>query len=265
MQVLPVISAKGGVGKTTVAANLSTTLAELGRRVLAIDLDPQSALRLHLAPDPGSLQGGLASVVRRERSWRDAMVQGRQGVLLLPFGDLEDEGLVTLEQHLASHPNWLGELLSSFALPQDTLVIVDTPPGPSVYLQQVLRLSRINIVPLLPDAGSVAAAPLLEQRIARYCSPRADFIGNAYILNQTDPGRRLNHDVQQLLRQKLADELLGIVHLDAAVSEALASALPVRHYAPWSQATQDFADCTARLLQRLAQADAPAASLARQG
>ncbi|MDA7415671.1 cellulose biosynthesis protein BcsQ [Xenophilus arseniciresistens] len=264
MQVLPVISAKGGVGKTTVAANLSTTLAELGRRVLAIDLDPQSALRLHLAPEPASQRGGLASVMRRERNWRDAMVHGRQGVLLLPFGDLDDDGLISLEQHLAGHPNWLGELLASFSLPDDTLVIVDTPPGPSVYLQQVLRLSRINIVPLLADAGSVAAAPLLEQRVARYCVPRADFIGNAYVLNQTDPGRRLNHDVQKLLRQKLGDEVLGTVHLDPAVSEALASALPVRQYAPWSQSAQDFADCAAHLLRRLAPVSAPASQAMRQ-
>ncbi|WP_225784864.1 cellulose biosynthesis protein BcsQ [Xenophilus sp. Marseille-Q4582] len=256
MQLIPVVSAKGGVGKTTVAANLSTTLAESGRRVLAIDLDPQSALRFHLAPDPGCADGGLASVLRRQRSWRDAMVPGRQGVVLLPFGQLDDEPLVALEQHLAAHPGWLGELLAGFALPSDTLVIVDTPPGPSVYLQQVLRLSRLNVVVMLADAGSAAAAPLLEQRIERYCRPRPDFAGNAYLLNQTDPGQRLNNDVLNLQRRRLQAEWLGTVHLDPGVSEALASAMPVRQYAPWSQAAQDFAACAERLLQRLAAADA---------
>ena len=258
MPLLPVISAKGGVGKTTVAANLCVTLAERGRRVLAIDLDPQSALRFHLGLDPAPTDGGLASVLRRQRSWREALVPARQGVVLLPFGSLEDEQLVALEQHLAAHPDWLADVLAGFALPPDTLVIVDTPPGPSVYLQQVLRLSRLNIVTMLTDAGSVAAAPLLEQRIDRYCRPRPDFAGNAYVLNQTDPGRRLNSDVLALQRQRLQAELLGTIHLDAAVSEALASAQPVRQYAPASQAAQDIATCTDRLLQRLAAADARA-------
>lgn len=258
MQLLPVISAKGGVGKTTLAANLASTLAESGRRVLAIDLDPQNALRFHLAQDPAVAEGGLASVLRRQRSWRDAMVPGRQGVVLLPFGNLDDEQLVALEQHLAAQPGWLGEVLAGFALPQDTLVIVDTPPGPSVYLQQVLRHSRLNIVAMLADAGSMAAAPLLEQRIERYCRPRPDFLGNAYVLNQTDPGRRLASDVLTLQRQRLQGEWLGAVHLDAAVSEALASAQPVRQYAPWSQAAQDLAEYADRLLQRLAAAPAPA-------
>ena len=264
MVLLPVISAKGGVGKTAVAANLCTTLAEGGRRVLAIDLDPQNALRFHLTQDPASTAGGLASVLRRQRNWREAMVPGRQGVVLLPFGSLEDEQLVALEQHLAAHPHWLRDLLASFALPPDTLVIADTPPGPSVYLQQVLRVSRLNIITMLADAGSMAAAPLLEPRIDKYCRPRPDFIGNAYVLNQTDPGRRLSSDVLDLMRQRLQGELLGTVHLDPAVSEALASALPVRQYAPWSQAAQDFAECAARLLQRLDGASAPAAPAAER-
>ncbi|RYF63620.1 MAG: cellulose synthase operon protein YhjQ [Comamonadaceae bacterium] len=256
MQLLPVISAKGGVGKTTVAANLCTSLAERGQRVLAIDLDPQNALRFHLALDPMAVDTGLASVLRRQRGWREAMVPGRHGVVLLPFGNMEDAQLVALEQHLAAHTGWLGEVLAGFALPEDTLVVVDTPPGPSVYLQQVLRHSRLNIVTMLADAASVAAAPLLEHRIDQYSRPRADFAGNAYVLNQADPGKRLNHDVLAMLRTRLQAELLGTVHLDAAVSEALASALPVRQYAPLSQAAQDFADCTARLQQRLAAANA---------
>ncbi|RYF75871.1 MAG: cellulose synthase operon protein YhjQ [Comamonadaceae bacterium] len=256
MQLIPVISAKGGVGKSTVTANLCTTLAEQGRRVLAIDLDPQNALRFHLAEDPADADAGLASVLRRQRNWREAMVPGRQGVVLLPFGNMEDAQLVALEHHLATQTGWLGEVLAGFGLPEDTLVVADTPPGPSVYLQQVLRHSRINVVTMLTDAGSLAAAPVLEHRVDQYSRPRAEFAGNAYVLNQVDPGKRLNHDVLTMLRQRFQNELLGTVHQDQAVSEALASAQPVRQYAPLSQAAQDFSECATRLVQRLTAADA---------
>jgi chromosome partitioning protein len=58
MTVIAVISPKGGVGKTTVAVNLASTLAAGGRAVRLVDLDPQNALRLHLGADPAD-PGGL--------------------------------------------------------------------------------------------------------------------------------------------------------------------------------------------------------------
>ena len=63
MPVVAVIGAKGGVGKTTLAANLSTSLAEAGHPVLAIDLDPQNALRFHLALDRTACEFGLAGAL----------------------------------------------------------------------------------------------------------------------------------------------------------------------------------------------------------
>lgn len=251
MHVIAVIAAKGGVGKTTVTANLCTTLAEAGHQVLAIDMDPQNALRFHLSDDIQACESGLASALTGERSWTDVIQPGRAGTLLLPFGTLDDQHQIELEQYLAASPSWLGDTLTSFGLPAETLVLIDTPPGPSVYLQQTLRVTNFNVVAMLPDAGSFATLPITHRMIEKYCTLRENFLGTSYLVNQVDPGKRLNRDVLEALRADLGPQMLGVVHQDQAVSEALASALNVRSYAPFSQAAQDFSECARVLLERL--------------
>ena len=74
MKVITVVSAKGGVGKTTLAANLASVIAARGRRVLALDLDPQNALRLHfrnwvmkdVAPPPNWRFAGASALTSWE-------------------------------------------------------------------------------------------------------------------------------------------------------------------------------------------------------
>lgn len=256
MPVVSVIAAKGGVGKTTVTANLCIALADAGRAVLAIDLDPQNALRFHLAEDIGAAEAGFVDAASGARSWTQSMQRGRSGVVLLPFGTIDDEQQVALEGHLAAHPRFLADALASFQLPPDTFVFLDTPPGPSVYLQQALRVSNLNVVTVLADAGSFATLPIVERMVDKYCRTRADFVANTCVVNQVDPSRRLNRDVLQQLRVDLGARLLGVVHQDQAVCEALASATTVRHYAPHCQAAEDFARCAAGLLERLAPAPA---------
>ena len=59
MIVVAIVSAKGGVGKSTIAANLAVALNRHARTVLAVDLDPQNALHLHLGGKPQDI-GGLS-------------------------------------------------------------------------------------------------------------------------------------------------------------------------------------------------------------
>lgn len=63
MAVIAAIGVKGGVGKTTIAANLCTTLAQAGHPEPAPDLDPQNALRIHLATDREACRRGLAEAI----------------------------------------------------------------------------------------------------------------------------------------------------------------------------------------------------------
>ena len=72
-RVLAVANQKGGVGKTTTAVNLGASLAELGYRVLVIDLDPQANATTGLGLDPRSIETSMYDVILRELPLEDCI------------------------------------------------------------------------------------------------------------------------------------------------------------------------------------------------
>jgi chromosome partitioning protein len=83
-RVLAVANQKGGVAKTTTVATLGSALAELGQRVLLIDLDPQACLTFSLGIDPEDLELSVHHVLTKGVSPSEVMATTEDGVDLLP-------------------------------------------------------------------------------------------------------------------------------------------------------------------------------------
>jgi chromosome partitioning protein len=83
-RVIAVANQKGGVAKTTTVASLGVALAELGRRVLLVDLDPQACLTFSLGLDPESIELSVHDVVLGRVSAAVAISQTDDGPFLLP-------------------------------------------------------------------------------------------------------------------------------------------------------------------------------------
>lgn len=250
MSVVVVVSMKGGVGKTSVTANLAVAMAaELGEGfVSTVDLDPQNALHLHLGLDALERQSVCRQSLRR-RNWRDVLVGSDYGVNCIPYGVVSEAEREAFENILASEPDWLGRQLAQSGLGEDDVVLIDLPPGPSVYLNQAFACADLVLIVLLPDAGSYSTIVAMESWIEQMRFQRPD-LETVYLLNQMDEAVRLNRDMGEVLRQRLGKRLLPVgIHRDEAVSEALAFLQPVLVYDPRSQATQDFQRLASCLLE----------------
>jgi len=251
MKVIAIVSAKGGVGKTTLTANLATALQREGvATLLVVDMDPQNALGLHFGADPRSLAGVSRASLAGE-DWGSVCVQSPSGVHVLPYGVVNESDRVAFERHLDAHPNWLVQQLQGLALPEDAVVLIDTPPGPSVYMQQALSAAQVVVVVSLPDAASYAALALMQRLVHTYCTPRPDFSETLYVLNQVDGARQLSKDITRVMQDNLGERLVGVVHEDQAVREALAYDQSVLEYDPQGQAADDLRKCARVLAQRL--------------
>ena len=81
---LAVANQKGGVAKTTTVASLGAALAELGHRVLLVDLDPQACLTFSLGIDPEDLELSVHHVLTKGLAPGEVIIETDDGVDLLP-------------------------------------------------------------------------------------------------------------------------------------------------------------------------------------
>ncbi len=240
---------KGGVGKTSVCVNLACALAKRwGDGVTVVDLDPQGAAPWHLGVG-GSVVDGVCQRTLANKSWRGAALRSEWGVDCVPYGVVSHEERKAMEAIISSEPGWLAKGLKQVSK-DSGLVLVDTPPGPSPYLRQVLRTCDLLLVVLLADAGSYATVRSLQamlQDLGGETAPPA-----IYLVNQLDAADRFAGDVSAVLRQQVGSALSAIpIHYDEAMREAVAFQRPVLQYDPHGQASYDLDKLSRWLVREL--------------
>lgn len=250
MKIISVVSAKGGVGKTTVTATLAHALARQGARVLVLDLDPQNALALHFGIHPNE-QRGLSRATLAQQTLRSVVMESASGAFIVPYGIVNEDDRGRFERLVENRTDWLNNHIQSLGLPNDTLVLIDTPPGPSVYMKHALHCANLVVVVTLSDAASYATVPMMQRLVQTYCMNRPDFLDCLYVVNQVDKSLQLSKDVTHLMMETFGDRVIGLVHRDQSVCEALAQDRSVIDYEPGSQASSDLRSAAERINQRL--------------
>jgi chromosome partitioning protein len=144
--VLAVANQKGGVAKTTTVASLGTAWAELGHRVLMVDLDPQACLTFSLGHDPEVVDPSVHQVLLGEARASDAIVGTEERADLLP-ATLE---LAAAEQLLLARTG-REQLLRTALKPVLTaydFLLLDCPPTLGILTTLALTAAEHVLIPL---------------------------------------------------------------------------------------------------------------------
>ena len=257
MALICFASPSGGVGRTTLAANVARELSRSGARVIAVDLDPQNALGAHFGLDLRDAFGFLATLryaADPRAAWRAALRSSPSGVSFLPYGQLGMDGANAAAAALAERPEMLSDALKDMLSVSGVTVVADLPAGPSSTLAAALRHAALMVVPLVPDPASVSQVPAIE-------AGRFGGVGAAnglqssqlrYVINKWGMPGRLASAIGQGCVQQLSGRLLGAVRYDEAVPESLAAQRLLGDFAPTLDAARDMAGLAAAIMAQIA-------------
>ncbi|HBT5887349.1 ParA family protein [Pseudomonas aeruginosa] len=219
MKVISVISTKGGVGKTTTAANLGGLVADAGLRVLLIDLDVQPTLSSYFELTHRAT-GGIYELLAFNEQRPEQLISRTviEGLDLILSNDDRGE-LNTLLLHAPDGRLRLRHLLPTLT-PLYDLVLIDTQGARSVMLEMALLASNMALSPVTPEI--LAARELrrgtlqLIEDIAPYRHLGIEPPALHLLINRVHPVSSNARLIQQALRE-MFQEHVGADVLDTNV------------------------------------------------
>lgn len=205
-RVLAVANQKGGVAKTTTVHTLGVALAELGERVLLVDLDPQACLTWSVGLDPETIALSLHDVVLGRNKAEEVLVEAGSMSLLPANIDLAGSEVHLLTRTGREHV--LARCLSTLPDIFDT-VLIDCPPSLGVLTVNGLTAADGVLIPLQCEALSHrGVAQLLEtiEDVRELTNPRV--VVRGVIATMYDARTRHGREVLDDVRTHFGLEVL---------------------------------------------------------
>ena len=236
---------KGGVGKTTTAITLGSSLSIFGYRVLLVDLDPQASLTNHLAVEPEKLEYSVANLIISDSlSPAEAVINKyrlKNGgcIDLIP----SNINLARIEAELSNSKGGglkLKEKLKFFYDNYD-YIIIDSSPALSVLLISAVAASDEIIIPVMSDFLSVRGVELLLSTIDKI--EKALDSRCTYRLLITMFDRRTNSSIKSLdyFRNKYKDtHFNSIINIDTRFRDASMLRKPLTYIDVHSRGALDY-------------------------
>jgi cellulose biosynthesis protein BcsQ len=243
-RVLATYNIKGGVGKTSAAANLAYLAAAGGAQTLLWDLDPQGATTYVFRIKPRVKGGGRKLV--RGKSDVDALIKGTdyERLELLPA----DFSYRHMDLALADSKNPTSRLARVIAPLRDSYdyIFLDCAPSISLVSEGVFEAADALLVPLVPATLSSRTFDQLRAVLGNGGGPQV-----LAFLSMVDRRKRLHRDLTESLQANYSEVLSAGIPTASDVERMGLERTVVEEFAPRGRAAQAYRDLWAEIRQRL--------------
>lgn len=244
---------KGGIGKTSTCVNLGACLAEMGQRVLLVDIDPQAALTQSMGINPAELSRTIYDVLANpDLPLAEIIIPSKiAGLGVVPsninlaVADLQFSGRVGRERMLKKK---LTPIKGNY-----DLVLIDCGPTLGLLTINALAAADAVIIPIQCELLSLYGLKHLLDTINLVKQEINDDLAiEGYLLTMYDARTRLSADVAENARQTFGDLVFKtVIRRRSKIAEAPATGSPITVYASRSEAAEDYRQLARELLSHV--------------
>ena len=232
---------KGGVAKTTTCLSLGACLAEMGKSVLLIDLDPQAHLTLSLGIEPEEVRRGVDDAILGNASLLSVSREsGIPGLDIVPA----HQELAVLNKILYKRTGYefrLKNALNAMGNGLYDLVLIDCPPAPNILTLNALTAANLLIIPMQCEyyaAHSLRQTINLVELVRKRTNSRLIY---RVLVTMYDRRNRICGIIHDQMKRGLKRILFDVViEVDTKLRESPTVGQPVTLYAPNTRGAEQY-------------------------
>ena len=250
-KIIAIANQKGGVGKTTTTINLAAALAEAGKRILVVDLDPQGNASTGLGIEVEDREFTTYDLLLDDSLPQDVIQRTEtDGLLIVPATvDLSSADIELFSNEKRSF--LLHDALRQTQMDQFKFdyILIDCPPSLNLLTVNAMIAAHSVLVPLQSEFFALEGLSQLMLTIREVRqSGNKDLRIEGVLLTMYDRRNNLSQQVENDARANLGELVFQtVIPRNVRVSEAPSFAMPVLSYDPTSKGAQAYRDLAAEL------------------